>query len=90
MLEPHTGSLLVDYFEAFLRDHDIDAFRLHVRSRYTEGTIARLVGSPNVHSRRAAVLLARVFIAAPTAAGPSQPPRGAGSDWTAVRTWSKS
>jgi Flp pilus assembly protein TadD len=56
MLEPHTGSLLVDYFEAFLRDHDIDAFRLHVRSRYTEGTIARLVGSPNVHSRRAAVL----------------------------------
>jgi Flp pilus assembly protein TadD len=56
MLEPHTGSLLVDYFETFLRDHDIDSFRLHVRARYTEGTLARLVGSPNIHARRAAVL----------------------------------
>jgi tetratricopeptide (TPR) repeat protein len=56
MLEPHTGSLLVDYFETFLRDHDIDAFRLHVRARYTEGTLGRMISSPSVSSRRAAVL----------------------------------
>lgn len=56
MLEPHTGSLLVDYYETYLRDHDIDAFRLHVSSRYMEGTLARLVESPGTQARRAAVL----------------------------------
>jgi len=56
MLEPHTGSLLVDYFETYLRDHDIDAFRQHVASRYQEGTLARLIESPNPQARRAAVL----------------------------------
>src|SRR5690349_10069418 len=42
MLEPHTGSLLVDYYETYLRDHNIDAFRQHVSARYMEGTLARL------------------------------------------------
>ena len=56
MLEPHTGSLLVDYYEAFLRDTDIEAFRLHVLSRYTQATLTRLIESPNVPSRRAAML----------------------------------
>ena len=56
MLEPHTGSLLVDYFEAYLRDKDIDAFRKHVTAKYTEGTLARLVESPTTQARRAAVL----------------------------------
>jgi HEAT repeat protein len=55
MLESHTGSLLVDYYETFLRDHDVDAFRNHVSARYLEGTLARLVDSPNVQARRAAV-----------------------------------
>jgi tetratricopeptide (TPR) repeat protein len=56
MLEPHTGSLLVDYYETYLRDQDIAAFRLHVSGRYMEGTLARLVDSPNTQARRAAVL----------------------------------
>lgn len=55
MLEPHTGSLLVDYYETYLRDHDVDAFREHVSARYLEGTLARLIESPNVQARRAAV-----------------------------------
>ncbi len=55
MLEPHTGSLLVDYYETYLRDHDVDAFREHVCSRYLEGTLSRLVESPTLQARRAAV-----------------------------------
>ena len=55
MLESHTGSLLVDYYETFLRDHDVDAFRNHVSARYLDGTLARLVESPNLQARRAAV-----------------------------------
>lgn len=54
--EPHTGSLLVDYYETFLRDHDIERFRLNVLTRYTEGTLARLVESTSTQARRAAVL----------------------------------
>ncbi len=56
MLEPHTSSLLVDYYQTYLRDHDIDAFRQHVSARYMEGTLARQIESPNVQARRAAVL----------------------------------
>ncbi len=56
MLEPHTGSLLVDYYEAFLRDQNIENFRQHVSTRYTEGTLARLIESGNTQARRAAVL----------------------------------
>ena len=56
MLEPHTASLLVDYYETFLRDHDLPAFRLNVAARYTEGTLLRLVESGTPPARRAAVL----------------------------------
>ncbi len=56
MLEPHTASLLVDYFDTFLRDQDIESFRRSVRSRYTEGTLARLAQSGGTKARRAAVL----------------------------------
>src|SRR5262245_34525121 len=56
MSEPHTGSLLVDYFDAFLREQDIERFRLLVTTRYTEGTLCRLAESGNTQSRRAAVL----------------------------------
>lgn len=56
MLEPHTGSLLVDYYEAFLRDQDIEGFRTQVSTRYTEGTLARLVETGSTQARRAAVL----------------------------------
>lgn len=56
MLEPHTASLLVGYFDTFLRDQNIEAFRLSVMSRYEEGTLARLVQSGGPKARRAAVL----------------------------------
>jgi tetratricopeptide (TPR) repeat protein len=57
MLEAQTGSLLVDYYEAFLRDRDLDQFRQQVTARYTEGTLGRvLTSSPSVAARRAAVL----------------------------------
>ena len=48
--------LLLDYFDAYLRDQDIEAFRLNVTTRYTEGTLARLARSPSAKVRRAAVL----------------------------------
>lgn len=56
MLQPHTGSLLVDYYEAFLRDQDIEAFRRNVSTRYNEGTLARLLQAGEVQARRASVL----------------------------------
>lgn len=56
MPEPHTGSLLVEYYESYLRDHDIDTFRQQVSARYLEGTLARLLDSSDPQTRRAAVL----------------------------------
>lgn len=56
MPEPHSASLLVSYYETFLRDHDLDGFRRQVLERYTEGTLARVAASGDVQSRRAAVL----------------------------------
>jgi len=57
MWESQTGSLLVDYYEAFLRERDLDQFREQVTARYTEGTLGRvLTSSPSVAARRAAVL----------------------------------
>lgn len=56
MLEPHTVSLLVGYYETFLREQDVDAFRLNVATRYTEGTLARMATSGGSPGRRAAVL----------------------------------
>jgi tetratricopeptide (TPR) repeat protein len=62
MWEPLAGSLLVDYYEAFLSDRDLDQFRDRVLARYTEATLARvLVSSSSVPARRAAVLALGVF-----------------------------
>lgn len=61
MLEPRTGSLLVQYYETFLRDQDIEEFRRHVSARYTAGTLARLVESGPMQARRAAVLSLGLF-----------------------------
>jgi tetratricopeptide (TPR) repeat protein len=53
----HSGLLLVDYFQAFLRDRDIELFRERVEARYNEGTLRRLLlGSSDVMARRAAVV----------------------------------
>jgi tetratricopeptide (TPR) repeat protein len=57
MLEPHAGSLLIDYYETFLRDRDLAEFRDRVLARYTEETLCRvLASSPNANARRGAVL----------------------------------
>jgi tetratricopeptide (TPR) repeat protein len=57
MSDAHTGSLLIEYFKAFIGDRDLDAFRDHVSARYNEGTLGRiLLASPDVAARRAAVL----------------------------------
>ena len=57
MWESHAGSLLVDYYEEFLRDRDLDQFRERVVARYTEGTLGRALGSsPSITARRGAVL----------------------------------
>jgi tetratricopeptide (TPR) repeat protein len=61
MGKAETGSVLVDYYDSFLRDHDIETFRQHVSARYTEGTLGRLIESGNLPARRAAVLALGLF-----------------------------
>lgn len=56
MAEPHARSLLVGYFETFLKNQDIDAFLASVSGRYSEGTLGRLAQSDDVQARRAAVM----------------------------------
>jgi len=56
MPEPHSGSLLVHYYESFLKDQDLDAFRQNVTTRYNEGTLTRLIEASDPQARRAAVL----------------------------------
>jgi hypothetical protein len=55
MPDPHSGSLLVTYYEAFLRDQNISAFRRQVLARYMEGTLTRLADTGNTQTRRASV-----------------------------------
>ena len=55
------GSLLIGYYEAFLRDQDIDAFRRGVSGRYHGATLARILHSGDLPSRRAAVLALGLF-----------------------------
>jgi tetratricopeptide (TPR) repeat protein len=57
MSEDYGGSLLVDYFKAFLQDQDVETFKSRVAARYNEGTLGRiLAASRAVTARRAAVL----------------------------------
>jgi tetratricopeptide (TPR) repeat protein len=56
MPESHAVALLVDYFETYRREQDIDAFRRSVQARYTEGTLGRLLQDGEPQARRAAVL----------------------------------
>lgn len=55
-MSPPTVPLLAYYFERFLKDHDLDAFRHEVGARYTEGTLCRATFADDVRVRRAAVL----------------------------------
>jgi len=62
MSEAHNGSLLVEYFKAFLHDRDLDAFGNRVSARYNEGTLCRILSiSADVAARRAAVLSLGIF-----------------------------
>jgi tetratricopeptide (TPR) repeat protein len=57
MSDAHNGSLLIEYFKAFIGDRDLDAFRDRVAARYNEGTLGRILSaSTDVAARRAAVL----------------------------------
>ena len=56
MREPPTTALLLGYYESFLQDRDLDGFARQVSVRYDAGTLARLVESGGVPTRRAAVL----------------------------------
>ena len=54
-LKPDTGSLLVEYYENFLRTRDLDAFTQQVPARFTREGLARLVESSDGQTRRAAI-----------------------------------
>lgn len=57
MRESQTRSLLVEYYEDFLGDRDLERFRDQVLARYTETTLSRvLASSETVQARRGAVL----------------------------------
>ncbi len=50
------ASMLVECYERFLKNHDIEGFRTTVSARYTEGTLSRLTLASDVNARRAAIL----------------------------------
>ncbi len=54
-LKPDTGSLLVEYYENLLRTRDLDAFTQQVTPRFTREGRARLAGSNDGQTRRAAI-----------------------------------
>ncbi|QDV37862.1 tetratricopeptide repeat protein [Tautonia plasticadhaerens] len=56
MNEPGRQPLLATYYEQLDRDGDLDAFRAAVESRYSEGTLCRLVHANDVRARRSAVI----------------------------------
>src|SRR4051794_17662239 len=45
MRDSQAGLLLVDYYESFLRDRDLDLFRDRVMGRYADATLARVLAS---------------------------------------------
>jgi len=56
MPDAPNGSLLSFYYETFLKDQDIEKFRISAMTRYNEGSLCRLVESTSLQSRRAAIL----------------------------------
>jgi tetratricopeptide (TPR) repeat protein len=51
-----TTRLLVEYFDGFLADQDLDAFRVKVASRYDEAALVQTLEAREVDARRAAAL----------------------------------
>ncbi len=60
-LKPDTGSLLVEYYETYLRTRDLEAFTHQVPARFTREGLARLVESPDGQTRRAAIFALGLF-----------------------------
>lgn len=57
MWGPHSGPLLIEYYEEFLRDRDLARFGDRVAARYTEATVCRVLdASASASARRGAVL----------------------------------
>lgn len=61
MNEPGRQPLLVSYYEQLDQDGDLDGFQAVVESRYSEGTLCRLVHAGDVRARRAAVTALGLF-----------------------------
>ena len=51
-----TSALLVEYYETFLKDQDLDTFRQRVSSRYTEADLSKLAAGNDNQAKRAAIL----------------------------------
>lgn len=54
--EAEVSPVLVRYYKSFIETKDADTFLQNVLARYTEGTLIRLLDSPDTDARRAAVL----------------------------------
>lgn len=54
--ETEVSPVLVRYYKSFIETKDADTFLQNVLARYTEGTLIRLLDSPDIDARRAAVL----------------------------------
>jgi tetratricopeptide (TPR) repeat protein len=50
--------LLVDYYEAFLGNHDLEQFRDRIMARYSEGTLGRVLSASTSNAARRAAVLA--------------------------------
>ncbi len=59
--DPQTEPLLVGYYEAFLRDRNVEAFRLSVASRYRERALVSVLRSGGPRSRQAALMALGLF-----------------------------
>ena len=58
---PNSSTILVDYYDALLRDGDLEAFRRNVAARYNEATLARLLDGGDTTARRASALALGLF-----------------------------
>lgn len=54
--KPESATLLVDAFESFLKDQDLESFRRSVSSRYPESSLLQIARTGGLQARRAAVL----------------------------------
>jgi tetratricopeptide (TPR) repeat protein len=52
----HPATMLVESFDQFLKDQDIEVFRRNVTARYAEATLCKVTQSREIRARRAAVL----------------------------------